>query len=292
MLLDVTASSTYRDVLRAWIDAHPARSQTALARKVGASRSMVGMILSERRDLSEADAEQWGRGLGLEGEDLTYWTALVRMEVGPTLTQRRAARQYARALRDFRCSSSMTKEPLGLLAHWFTTVFLEIARTTGLPSDPGEAASLVWPEVEVSEAAEVLQGLLAHGLVVQDGERLVTDFERLASPRYVPDPIWAPALMRYHRAQLGHADRALSGLPVDQRFYGALTLCVPEGSLPELYERLHTLQLELIEPYRDQPGADTVVQVNFQLFRRSALAEGPESAAPQDGSAPEDAPGG
>ena len=74
---------------------------------------------------------------------------------------------------------------------------------------------------------------------------------------------------RYHHTQLEHASAALDEQTPDTRHVGSLAVAIDSSRMGELLEALHRFQLEVVEPFRADEGADSVVQVSVQMFSRT-----------------------
>jgi len=268
----------YRAWLQAWIDQVSSRSQAALSRKVGASRSMVAMIVQGRRRLPLALAMPWGRALGMEGDQLVQFEALVRQEEGESLSVRRLARQQLRSLRALRDADRVSDKQFGLLERWYVPVILELARTGQLRDDADWLATRLWPEVTADELRTALHDLFAAGVLERTGDGIEARHEALATVRR-PDGDTAAIAKRYHADQLAHASDALHEFGPDERYLASLTVAVPRERLPELIEALHRVPLEVTAPFREPTGtdeavADHVVQLSVQLFPRLVERDG------------------
>jgi uncharacterized protein (TIGR02147 family) len=231
---------------------------------------MVSMVLAGARDIPLSQARGWGRALGLQPEQMTYFEALLRAEVGETLALRRAARLHVAAAQQHHDARRMTPEELPLLAHWFVPVLLEMARIGVLTADADAVAARLWPPVDVESVRAVISELVERGALqrTEDG-RLATDGRPFATDRDVAaDP--AEAVRAYHVAQLEHAALAMRTFAPEERHVASLVVAVPATALPALIRALHAFHLEVIEPYRTAAGADArLVQVSVQLFPRT-----------------------
>ena len=257
----------YRTWFQAWIDQAPGRSQTLLARRVGASRSMVAMILQGRRRLPLALAMPWARELGVEGDALLQFEALVRQEEGESLSARRLARQHLRALRAHRDAELLGDKQFGLLERWYVPVILELARTGALQDDATWLSERLWPEVDAPELRTALDDLFEAGALVRPPDGIQARHEAMATVRE-PQGDASAIAKRYHAEQLAHASDALHEFGPDERYLASLTVAIPRARLPELVEALHRVPLEVTAPFREIEGADHVVQLSVQLFPR------------------------
>ncbi|MCB9678034.1 MAG: TIGR02147 family protein [Alphaproteobacteria bacterium] len=258
----------YRPLIRAWIGARPARSQTLLARRAGVSRSMVAMVLAGERDLPLASAETWADALELEDDGRAYLLLLVKADSPISLDLRRQARAQAAALRDSHYALRPTLRQAQLLGRWFVPVILELVRAGRASLDPEWLAARIWPEVTADEVDETVRALREAGIVTEEDGTMRIDHRPIATNRQLSDELSRTG-RQYHHVQLEHASRALDEQPPETRWVGSLAVAVDGSRIEEMQQALHRFQLEVIEPFRADAGADTVVQVSLQLFART-----------------------
>jgi uncharacterized protein (TIGR02147 family) len=226
------------------------------------------MVLSMKRNLPLTAAAAWARGMGLTETESAYFQLLVRADSAATATMRRDGRLQAAALRQAHLARHPTLAQAEVLCRWYVPVILELAKSAGSDLSAEWLHARVWPEVDSDELQATLDTLRAAGIVsVQQGEVEVdptpfsTDKELTAEMSHFG--------RRYHEAQLAHAATALQTMGQSDRYLGSLAVAVREQDLQQLSEALHRFQLSAIEPFRSREGADTVVQVSVQMFRRT-----------------------
>ncbi|MFT5460425.1 MAG: hypothetical protein ACI9K2_006944 [Myxococcota bacterium] len=263
----IYAYVAYRQYLRAWMAARPNRSLRFLADRVQRSKSLVSMVCSGARSIPPHDASTWAGGLRLEGHEREYWVDLIAKEEASTLRTRQAAFHRVRATRAFHGA-----QPVGdaqIFGAWYIPAILELARCGGFRSDPEWIASVLCPRVSVEEAAEALERLTALGVLRFDAGRVSVDNAPLATGLQVDDDALALALRSYHQSVLSHAIDAIDTVDQAERYIATLTLALGPGGLPALIERLQTLQIEAVEPFRVTEGGERVVTVALQVFPAS-----------------------
>ena len=264
MSFDPFDHDDYRELIRGWIAARPARSQSMLARRLGISRSKVAMVLSGAREVGLTEVGTWTAGLDLEGEAADYFMLLVRSDAPISLDMRRKARTQARSMRDLRMARRPTQEQARWLSRWFSTVILEMARRPDFDPDPEALASRIWPQVEADEVREVLRHLDELGIFRQLQSN---PSQSVSTDRQLSDELSRYG-MEYHHTQLEHASRALDEQGPDQRFVYSSVASVHRKDLEALKEALSRFQLEVLEQFRADVDGDQVIQVQLQMFAR------------------------
>jgi uncharacterized protein (TIGR02147 family) len=114
--------------------------------------------------------------------------------------------------------------------------------------------------------------LLALGLLVRDRRGKISQGETLVS---TGPEVRSLHVASYHRSMMERASQAIDEVPADLRDISSLTLCLGEGGLKRLKERIQRFRRELLELSTLETDPAQVVQVNFQLFPLSRARHTP-----------------
>ncbi|MEN0060805.1 MAG: TIGR02147 family protein [Myxococcota bacterium] len=257
----------YRAFVQAWIDERENRSQAALARRTEMTRSNMSMILSGQRELALAKASTVARELGLEGEEVSFFEALVRLAHGPSLAIRQAARAHIYAVRDFRNLSQSTPDQAGILGSWLHGTLIAMQDLDDPPSDPDALAQVLWPRTSAEAVAQAMADTVEAG-VVADGPGPRSDRSGpWGHASEMSEPTLAEAARRHHHDALRHAASAIETFGPEERMVTTLTVGVSREALPRLMEALQEAQQAALVPFRSG-SADTVVTLVTGLFPR------------------------
>ncbi len=270
---ELLACADYRSVLRGWLGAE-GRTQAVLARRARVSRSMVSMVLGGERELPLSQARAWGGALGLDGDQLAYFEALVRAEGGETLDLRRAARMHVAAARAWHGARRLGVDAQHLLAKWYVPALIELAQL-GRLDDAASAAGLLWPEVEPAEVERAIGELVDRGVLVgrADGGYTIGTPHGVVTERDVPAEV-AEAVRTYHEAQLEHARLAMRVWPAEVRHLGSLVVSLAPEAVAPAIEALHRFHLSLSESLRPASSASRrLFQISVQLFPRTVAVD-------------------
>jgi uncharacterized protein (TIGR02147 family) len=74
------------------------------------------------------------------------------------------------------------------------------------------------------------------------------------------------AIAEYHRTMIESAKTSIDLVPSDERDISALTLCMSEGGLLRLKQRIQSFRKELLSLAAENQDGEQVVQLNMQLF--------------------------
>lgn len=268
-LPDLYSYLDYRSFLSDWFqarkEANPRFSHRAFARRAGQrSPSLLLHVIDRKRNLTPGTMEGFARAVGLQGDDLGYFAALVQLDQAETEKERNRAWEHVRATRRFREARRLEGDSFDYLSHWRHPAIRELSTVAEFRPEPAWIASRLRPEITEEEARDSLELLHRLGL-------LVTDEPGRCSPRDVsivtPHEVAGLAVYNYHASMTDRAREALAATRSDERHYCAVTMAVPESMLPTLKRELATLQERLLELGDSAEGPrERVLQLNLHLF--------------------------
>ena len=237
------------------------------------SPNYLKLVMDGERNLTRETAARFAEALGLRGEEAAYFLDLVAFNQAESSTARSAA--YAR-LTGFRKYRSLHKLELAHAAYhatWYLPAVRELAARKDFREDPGWISRRLLPRITRAEAQHALQTLLALGLLVRDAEGAVRQGEALVSTG--PETVGLH-IHNYHRMMMERAAASIDLVRAPMRDISSLTLCLGDGGLVRLKERLQRFRRELLELSALEDAPRDVVQINFQLFPLSSEPEAGE----------------
>lgn len=273
---DLYAALDFRLWLRAWFawkkGTQPRYSHRLFARRASlSSPSHLLQVIEGQRVLTAPNVAGFCRALGLEGGDADHFAALVELAQGETPEARNRAWRQVSATRRFREARRLEGAGFEYLSRWYYAAVRELATCPGFVAQPEWVAAHV--NVTVGQAAEALALLRELGMVRDGPEGTVVADATLVTP---PE-VGALATYNYHAEMLDQARGALRVVPPEQRYYGALTVAIPEDVLPEVKRELVRFQERLLDLCDGATGRrDRVYQVNLHVLplSRRVLSEG------------------
>lgn len=259
----VTDFTDYRQVVHAWLAEVPqARTQAALARRVGRATSTISMTLMGKRALNPDDAVLWAHGMRLQGADAEHFVDLVRVAHGAD-ADRREAWERVLARQTF---AKRTRLPLGheVFARSSTWAILALVDCAGFRPDPEWIGATLVPPLSAAEVTEAVDQLLLAGLLTRrpDGGLAKSDL-----PVATEEDEDAERWTALHVEQLQIALTALDG-PSADRHVVSVVAAVPQGSMDDIVDRLEGAIREALAG-EEEEGPDQVVQISLQILCRS-----------------------
>lgn len=266
--IDVFQYLDYRAYLRDWYHAHNqdgrSFSYRAFARRAGLkSPNYLKLVMDGTRNLTPQTAERFTKGLGIDGEEASYFMDLVAFNQAPTSVERN--KQYSRltSFRGYRKAHRIDLAHAAYHSAWYMPAIREMAASPCVDGDPSWIAQQLVPPITRKEAERAIETLIALGLMVREDDGRLRQVDELVS---TGAEIQGLHIANYHRAMMERASAAIDLVPSEERDISSLTMCVGEDGLRRLKARVQRFRRELIELSALDDDPVQVVQMNFQLF--------------------------
>lgn len=272
---DLFAHLDFRRYLGDWFAArkaaNPRFSHRAFAQKAGqASPSLLLAVIAGKRNLTPVTTAAFARAMGLDAEEVGFFTALVELGQAESPDERALAWEKVRSARRFREARRLDGDAVEYLSCWYYPAVRELATCAGFRPDPEWIAAALRPRITAAQARAALDLLLSLGLLERrdDGGVRVTTTS-VATPHEVA----ALAAYEYHRGMLARAAEALATAAPSERHYCGVTVAVPSSLVPVLKRELDLFQERLLDLCDSAEGPrERVFQLNLQLLPLSREA--------------------
>jgi uncharacterized protein (TIGR02147 family) len=230
------------------------------------SPNYLKLVMDGARNLTRQMAARFAEGCGLGGEDAAYFVDLVEFNQASSASERNAAYQRLTGFRRYRNHHKLELAHAAYHSTWYLPAVRELAARKDFRDDPAWIARRMLPKITSAQAAEALNTLLALGLLVREKGRV-----KQGEPLLSTGPeTKGMHIHNYHRMMMQRAAESLDLVPGPERDISALTLCLGDGGLARLKQRLQRFRRELLELSALEEDPIDVVQLNFQLFPLSA----------------------
>ena len=237
------------------------------------SPNYLKLVIDGQRNLTDAMAERFARAVGLEGEGEAYFSELVRFDQARSSAERGTHYAKITGFRQYRKARPLEVAHAAYHSTWYLPAVRELAARPDFRDDPSWIAATLWPPISTSDAERALASLLELGLLVRGDDGKVCLGESLLS---TGPEVQGVNVANYHRMMLERAAQAIDDVPAALRDISSLTMCLGQGGIARLKERIRRFRRELLELSAIEPCPEQVVQVNFQLFPLSRSTESPE----------------
>lgn len=237
------------------------------------SHIYLQMVIRGRRNLSHRSIPKFIQGLGLQGKEASYFESLVFFNQAQ---DSRVKSEYLKRLEEHRAKGKgkaqavRLKSRSSLFSRWYYPVIYEMANRVDFREDETWLVKKLKNRIKPSEARNALKVLIEEGLLVRD------DSGRLKMRDYqirTEDEVENLLIRNYHRKMIEIGSQHLDD-PIEAREMGFLTV----SSTPENFRKLKEAIKEFIaranEEMTVREGATETYQMNVQLFRLVAGADG------------------
>ena len=195
----------YRLVLRQWLDERKARnarfSLRAFSQKIGISHSTLSQIFNGERNLSVQTAQRITNQLKLSADEKELFILKVRLE-GANPAERKEIETKLLEIERFRSAETLSQESTSVLSNWLSYAVFSICQMNWANTTAAEMSKML--EVPLPQVKEVLDNLVAKGLLRTDGKGFVIVERQLFNPESIQE------ILRLHCEILRHHTKAFT----------------------------------------------------------------------------------
>lgn len=235
------------------------------------SPNYLKLVMDGARNLTREMSARFAEACGLRGEDAAYFVDLVAFNQASSTKERNEAYQKLTGFRRYRSHHKLELRHAAYHSTWYLPAVRELAARRDFRDEPAWIARRMYPRITNAQAAEALGILLELGLLVREPSGRVRQGEPLVSTGAETQGLH---IHNYHRMMMQRAAESLDLVRSPERDISALTLCLGDGGVARLKQRLQRFRRELLELSALEEAPIQVVQLNLQLFPLSAEPEG------------------
>ena len=272
--------TNYRDYLSAFYDVRKKSrrgySYRQFSQQAGfTSPNYLKLVIDGQRNLSSQSVEQFIDALGLSTPMAAYFRCLVSLNQADDTEEKAELFQKLMRLTPATRRYELESDAMEYLQHWIYPVLREMVLNGEFRDDPHWIERRLNGRSDIRQITHALNFLRTRGFIFKDesGKYQAKDDIVISS-----DEVRSLAIRTYHRRALEQAITMLEDLPMNQREFGALIFQLPEGSVPELKQKLKEFRKELhawaLEEAKKE-SQSIVMQCNFQMFPQSKKVSSP-----------------
>jgi uncharacterized protein (TIGR02147 family) len=265
--LDVFSFLDYRKFLAEYYRRKKKATATfsfrAFARRAGLrSPNHLKRVIDRERNLSAETAIVYAETIGLEGDAAAYFCELVRFDQAKSSKERSNAYRRLTQYRGYQRAQGLDAQHDRYHSEWYIPAVREMVSLPDFRADPRWIADQLVPPITEKQAADALTVLEELGMLVRKGDAM-----RRADPVVSTGPETSGLhVVHFHGVMMEKAIQSIDTVPAADRDISGVTLCIPEGALAELKERIRDFRKEVIAREAEEGAADRVVHVAIQLF--------------------------
>ncbi|MBT4761324.1 MAG: TIGR02147 family protein [Bdellovibrionaceae bacterium] len=233
--------------------------------KAGVSVSLMSMVLSGERDLSDDALKKMMPVLKLQLDEKKYLRLLVAFDNEKNESKKE---KYLSKLEN--CLLIAGKDLSAIkkyryLSSWYCVAIRELAGMKSFNFDPVWVQSQLRSKVGVDEVKNALEFLIQNGYIASasdspEGHRQKGKVIELRSN------VYSRSLKTFHKQMLAQATVAIDTVPKNERLYLGHAFSVKSSKLEESKKILEDAILKLQEINKDEEDADSVYYVSALMF--------------------------
>jgi len=239
-------------------------SYRAFSRRAGLrSPNYLKLVIDGQRNLTPEMAERFAEACSLENEASTYFCDLVAFNQARTASARNAAYARLTGSRHYKKTHRLDLKHAAYFSTWYLPAIRELAARPDFREDDEWIAHQLVPPITRAEVRRAIDVLLDLSLLVREDDGNLKQGDALLS---TGPETRGMHIANYHRTMMSRAAESIDLVPAPERDISSLTLCLGEGGIREMKERLKRFRRELLELSELEDEPRQVVQINFQLF--------------------------
>ncbi len=262
----------YRKFLRDYYEEarkkNPAFSYQVFSRKAGIkSRGFLYNAVHGRRSLSMSHVFALSQAMHFNRYESEYFENLVAFNQASTLKERN---YFYERLSSIKTNGPKAWKPQIIRNEQFEYysklhygVVRSIIDMHGFDGDYEALSKMVWPRITPAQARSAIELLEKLGFIKKqkNGNYEVTNKSIATEPEVV-----SLAVLNFHKQSAALALRTIEEMPREERNFSGCMLGISKQSYERICEEIRVFRSRLLQIAEDDQKADTVYQLNFQLF--------------------------
>ncbi len=236
----------------------------SLCKKGGfASPNFLKLVMDGKRNLSEQSIAGVCKAFELEGKEVEFFKTLAHFNQAKKVEAKDKAYENLKRLRHNLSTQHIGHEQMNYLEKWHHVAIRELVETSDFQEDPEWISQRLQKKISPSQARKSLEMIEKLGFIERDEMgKIKTGQSSLSTGNEVA----SLAAFRYHRDMIQKALEALKEAKAAEREISSLTLSISKELFTEIKERIQNFRNEILALAAQSQNADSVYQLNFQLF--------------------------
>ncbi len=231
--------------------------------KIGVDAGYLFKVLRSKEHLAERHVPKLTRLLRLEPDEAEFLTALMQFSKAKTQSQIKQTFKKVLQLRSLKLRTVEEYQYEYYQKWYYSAVRALIGLHDFSDGDYEQLGQKLDPPISSDEAREAVELLRKIDLVEQDNDGIFCVTQAMLSTGRQ----WrGRAVREFQRETIALAERSLDKQPPGKRDISTVTFTVGEKDFVELRERIKEFRSSLLSMANESREADTVYQLNVQLF--------------------------
>ncbi len=228
------------------------------------SPNFLKLVIEGQRNLSDLSIPRFAVALKLNKTETEFFKHLVHFTQAKNAGEKSASAQAMMRAKSFLKIHPLQQAEYAYYACWYYIPVRELASVGGFEENPEWIAARLRPRISAGRAAQALRDLETLGLLVRGTDGKLTQAQRTVT---TSNEVSSSAIVRYHKQMMSLAASSIDDVPRQRREISAACVPVSKATAAKLKEMIQEFRQQLLTiAEEDQAPADTVYQINLQLF--------------------------
>jgi uncharacterized protein (TIGR02147 family) len=238
------------------------------------AHSFVKLVMEGQSDLSEDSIEKFAKALKLNKEEKFFFGNLVLLNQSKTAPEKQKYAQEVLRSRTYKKLHPLVESQFTFYSKWYYSPIRELPCLPDFQEDPEWIAKKLNPNITPGEAKKAIEILLTLGLLTRDAQgTLVQSTPHITST----DEVSTSYVVNFHKEFIKRAHDALDLIPLENREVSSVTFGISRETAKKIKEMIKEFRKELVAVASKDGVAETVYQLNLQLFPLIHEKEDPKS---------------
>lgn len=202
------------------------------------------------------------KGISLSPNERLYFETLIDYINEQSEKEKQFHWQEIEKLRRFSVVKSIPLQATEIISAWYSLTIIEMTNLHDFKNDPAWIAERLGNKTSVQEVDQMIDALIAHGLLKEENGKLIKTNQRLIAG---DDGKVSEAIRNNHREILKQASRAIDEQSIDKRYISSTTMTIDSAKIPEANKLIAEFRTNLVKLLEKKSG-DSTYQLNVQLF--------------------------
>lgn len=232
------------------------------------SPNFLKLVIEGKRNLSDDSIPGFAQALKLAKSESEFFTHLVHFSQAKTPSARAESAQAMMRSKTYLKIHPLQQAEYAYYACWYYIPVRELVNTLEFEESAEWVSQRLRPRITNEEASKALRDLEALRLIVRGEDGRLRQAQRTVT---TANEVSSTAIVRYHKDMLGLAADSIDNVPRDKREISAACVPVSKATAAKLKTMIQDFRQQLLAiAEEDQAPADTVYQINLQLFPLSS----------------------
>ncbi len=267
-MTEITDYINYREFLKDWIDSRKAEglpgSNRWFAQKMGInSTSWLSAILSGSRNLNETHLEKLSSVLNFDSYERPLFVALVKFNQAKTREDKNACFAVLKKIQARKNATTISGQFYDYYKNWYNSAIRALIGILTFRDNYEELTALLTPSISVAAAKESVSLLERLGLIRLNE---LGFYELTQAGITTGEYEKSIAIRGYQEETLQLAKSALFKFESAEKDISTMTVGISVGNIGRVKELLSETRKEIATLAESDDNADSVYQLNMQLF--------------------------